>query len=308
MLASWAPKTQSSYNSHLKKWRLFCSTTGVKPFEASFEEGTNFIEHLYNEGHKYGYIAAARSALSAILPKVNNETFGKSDSVSRMIKGIFKMRPTLPRYTAIYDASLVLAYIEKLPENEHLSLEMLTRKLTCLLCLLSGQRAQAISALNLDYYSKDHISISFYIPKIMKNTKPGKHQEPLRFQHFPINEKLCVVKCFEEYRRRTELIRENLEGAPKQLILSFAYPHMPVGTQTLARYVKNFLLQAGIDITVFTAHSTRKASSNMANNLGLSLKDINKAAGWFSKNTFADHYKLPIKKNFAKVILEGVPT
>ena len=83
---------------------------------------------------------------------------------------------------------------------------------------------------------------------------------------------------------------------------------MPVGTQTLARYVKNFLLQAGIDITVFTAHSTRKASSNMANNLGLSLKDINKAAGWVSKNTFADHYKLPIKKNFAKVILEGVPT
>ena len=35
----------------------------------------------------------------------------------------------------------------------------------------------------------------------------------------------------------------------------------------------------GIDITIFTAHSMRSASTSTANNMGLSIKDIKKAAG-----------------------------
>ena len=57
-------------------------------------------------------------------------------------------------------------------------------------------------------------------------------------------------------------------------------PHNPVKSAMLARYVKNFLYDAGIDITIFTAHSTRAASTSKLNNLGLSMKDIFKAAGW----------------------------
>ena len=62
----------------------------------------------------------------------------------------------------------------------------------------------------------------------------------------------------------------------------------------------SFLGLAGIDITVFTAHSTRKASSSKGNNMGITLKDISKAAGWRNNSTFAKHYKLPIIKKFGK--------
>ena len=83
---------------------------------------------------------------------------------------------------------------------------------------------------------------------------------------------------------------------------SYAYPRAPVKSTTLARYVKDFLGDAGIDVTVFTAHSTRSASSK-ANNLGLSLKDLNKAAGWRTESTFQRYYKFPIRENFGDKLL-----
>ena len=79
---------------------------------------------------------------------------------------------------------------------------------------------------------------------------------------------------------------------------------LSVKSATMARYVKTFLGMAGIDLTVFTAHSTRAASSSKANNLGLSLRDIAKAAGWKGTSTFQKHYKFPIKKNFGSLILQ----
>ena len=141
--------------------------------------------------------------------------------------------------------------------------------------------------------------------KTLKNTEPGKHQEPLEFLLYPHNEKLCVVNCILEYKRRTELIRENLEGTPTEVVLSYAYPHKHVKSATIARYVKLFLGLAGIDITVFTAHSTRSASTSKANNLGLCLQDIKKAGGWRSNSTFRKFYKLPIHKNFGSTLLNG---
>ena len=72
----------------------------------------------------------------------------------------------------------------------------------------------------------------------------------------------------------------------KTLILSHTYPNKGVKSATLARYVKTFLGMAGIELTVFTAHSTRAASTSKANNIGMSLKDIAKAAGWRNRSTF----------------------
>ena len=79
-----------------------------------------------------------------------------------------------------------------------------------------------------------------------------------------------------------------------------------MNNQTIARYVKLFLGDAGIDTTVFTAHSTRSASTSKANNLGLSMKDIAKAAGWSTEHSFQRFYKLPVKKNFGNTLLEHV--
>ena len=79
----------------------------------------------------------------------------------------------------------------------------------------------------------------------------------------------------------------------------------PEMSATIARYVKLFLGQAGIDLTVFSAHSTRSAITSKGNNLGLTLDDIRKAGGWKTNSTFRKHYKLPINKNLGNTLLKG---
>ena len=219
---------------------------------------------------------------------------------------MFQERPTIPLKVAIYDTSLVINYILTLPDNSGLLLEMLTKKLTTLLCLLSGQRSQSILYLFPDHMVMDSDWASFYIPKLLKTTAPTFHQDPLKFVALPPNRRVCIIDCLKSYIHRTEGIRENiqLEGEKLSLILSYAYPHRPVQSATLARYVKDFLGMAGIDLKVFTAHSTRAASSSKANNLGMSLKDISKAGGWRSPSTFQQFYRFPIRKNFGSEIVK----
>ena len=60
------------------------------------------------------------------------------------------------------------------------------------------------------------------------------------------NPKLSITSCLAEYLERTKNIRENLPGNPKNLILSYAYPHMPVSSSTIACYEKSFLKEAAL--------------------------------------------------------------
>ena len=279
----------------------------IIPTRATVNQGLEFLMYLFNMGEKHGYIANTRSALSAILPITNTLSFGKLEIVKRFMKGVFRKRPSFPRYVVMYDANIVLNYIASLPPNEHLLLEELTKKLCTLLCLLSGQRAQAIPALSLsmchrDPYSKEY---TLYIDRVMKTSTPNNHVKPVVLEAFSEDPKLCIVQCLDEYIERTRLIRENTcDDGNMQLILSY-HTFKPVEKATIARYVKTFLGEAGIDITVFTCHSTRSASTSKANNLGLSFKDIAKAAGWKSESTFQKFYNKPLRKTLGRVLLKG---
>ena len=85
-------------------------------------------------------------------------------------------------------------------------------------------------------------------------------------------------------------------GEKLSLIPSNKYPHRPAKSASLARYLKDFLGKAGIDLTVFTAHSTIAASPFKANNLGMSLKNILKVGHWRSPSTVQQFYRFPICK------------
>ena len=107
-----------------------------------------FSAHLFHkEDQKYGAIAVARSALSAILPEIEGKTFGQDPNVSRMIKGMFNLRPSLTKYVTTYDRDIIRRYKDSLTNDKFLLLELSTKKLFTLLCLLCGQRVQSLQAL-----------------------------------------------------------------------------------------------------------------------------------------------------------------
>ena len=182
LLASWAPKTQANYNTYISKWLKYCSTEGISDqYMASYYQAMSFLSSMfYEEKGKYGTIAVGRSALSSILPKVNGQTFAKDERVSRVIKRIFKLRPSLPKYIVTYNPDIILQYMDSLPTNNLLSMDLLTKKFCTFLCLLNGQRSQTISSLKVDGSVLAYVIYTFYINTIQKTTRPGRHH-PLWF-------------------------------------------------------------------------------------------------------------------------------
>ena len=59
----------------------------------------------------------------------------------------------------------------------------------------------------------------------------------------------------------------------------------------------------GIDIAIVTAHSARSASTLTTNNMGLSIKDLQKVAGLSEDSTFRNSYNLPVLKIFRPEIV-----
>jgi len=70
-------------------------------------------------------------------------------------------------------------------------------------------------------------------------------------------------------------------------------PHQAVTSVTIARWLKQLLQAAGVDITTFTSHSVRGASSSAAAGAGMTVNDILKVADWCSEFTFKRFYYHP---------------
>ena len=82
----------------------------------------SFLAYLfYKKNCNYGVTAVVTSALSAILLLKERKTFCECQKVRKMLKGIFKLRPTFPKYTC--DPGIILMYMDMLPNNSSLLLE-----------------------------------------------------------------------------------------------------------------------------------------------------------------------------------------
>ena len=94
----------------------------------------------------------------------------------------------------------------------------------------------------------------------------------------------------------TKNLRQKAENTPNLLFISYVRPHKPVTSATIARWVKTVLSLAGID-GVFTAHSTRTASTSAAARARVALSDIMEAADWSRESTFKKFYHRPTQKS-----------
>ena len=63
---------------------------------------------------------------------------------------------------------------------------------------------------------------------------------------------------------------------------------------------------AGLDITIYSSHSTRAASTSSGKAKGLSVEEITKVAGWSNSGTFATFYHKPNDNtaNFGHMVLQ----
>ena len=96
-----------------------------------------FLATLLYPGLGYNAIRVARSALSSYLVLKDGVPFGQQMLVIRFMKGVFEMKPSLPKYSNTWNVNVVLNYLELLHPHNKLTLKKLSQKLAMLLALLS---------------------------------------------------------------------------------------------------------------------------------------------------------------------------
>ena len=81
--------------------------------------------------------------------------------------------------------------------------------------------------------------------------------------------------------------RELQSLKPKtRLFLSWIGEHNPVTSSSIARWLKQTMKDAGIDISIFKLHSVQGAACSKAAGAGVTTTQILEAADWSSEGTF----------------------
>jgi hypothetical protein len=227
-------------------------------------------------------------------------TFGCHPYVIRFMKGVYNLRPSVSRYCRTWDVDIVLKYLRTLSPVKELSFKDLTLKLVMLIAIISAQRAQTLHLLEVVNMVKRSTAFIFSIVETVKQSRPGSRLPVLELKAFPSDRRLCVYTVLKEYlfRRRVKVFKVD------KLLISYQKPHRPIGVSTISRWIRTVMQRAGIDTSVFKAHSTRAAATSKAKAQHVPVKEIMEKAGWSRETTFAKFYDKKVDRDrFTKAVL-----
>lgn len=95
---------------------------------------------LFNTGIGYSGLNTARSALSSFFMLNVQESVSNNTLVKRFMRGIFLLKPSLPRYNFTWDVSIFLNY----SQQRQLNAQTNDIKTLYITLLLTAQRLQSI--------------------------------------------------------------------------------------------------------------------------------------------------------------------
>lgn len=152
--------------------------------------------------------------------------------------------------------------------------------------------------------SRDSIAFSSRGVKLSLN-RPRKAQHQAALKVFTLKRPAftCPVVCLEAYVKASDVFRKNDQSL---LFLATRSPFRSVGASTIGRWIKTLLAEAGVDTSVYSAHSTRGASAFRAASAGVSVENIHRSGGWASESVFVRHYRREVDsgREFANAVLQ----
>ncbi|CAG2237081.1 unnamed protein product [Mytilus edulis] len=159
---------------------------------------------------------------------------------------------------------------------------------------------QSIFLIDIRNLELDTYSVKIRYGDLLKQTRPGYQLPEIFIEAFKPDYRICVVHTLHEYLERTNKLRFN----NTQLFLSFQKPYKPVKKGTIAKWIKQVLILAGIDMTIFTPHSTRGAATSYVSGR-IPIATILRTAEWRKDSVFRKFYQRPITNDssFSKEIL-----
>lgn len=250
----------------------------------------NFLSVTFHRGVSYTSINTARGALSSLGITVDGCSAGSHPLVTRFLKGVFNLRPSVPRYTRTWDVQQVLQYLRAMDPLSSLSLKDLTLKLVMLMALTQAARIQTLHCLCLQNINFGQDSVCVWLGETIKQCRPKFNVRFVIFKAYSTDIRLCVCETLKMYIAKTEEFRKSAHQENGQLLLSFIKPHKPVTRDTVARWIRTVLTLSGIDSSHYSAGSVRPAAASKAKAMALPIGHIMARAGWSRAATFAKFY------------------
>ena len=127
------------------------------------------------------------------------------------------------------------------------------------------------------------------IGDILKSSGPKNHIGEIKFDAYLNDLTICPLNCLRQYPEATKQHRGNIT----LLFIIMNKPFKVPSKDTLVRWVKQTLKDDGINMNIFSPHSTRSASDNKAKTY-VPLKTVLETGEWRSNRTFARFYDKPI--------------
>ena len=185
-----------------------------------------------------------RSSLSTLI-NIDGVPNIQHPVITRFLKGVFNIKPALPKYTFTWDVGIVIIYISKIEAN---GLKYLSQKLATLLVFMFGQRCgETLSVLDIRNLNLLENICVIRIGDILKTFGPKSHIDEIKFHVYPNYLTICPLNCLRQYLQATKQHRANITS----LFITLNKPFKVPSNDTLVRWVKQRLKDAGTNMNIF---------------------------------------------------------
>ena len=250
-----------------------------------------YLTDMFEKGLQYTTISSARSALANVISIPGVPSISEHPLVKRFLKGVYNLRPPVPRYSHIWDTSIVIQYLRSL-DNHVIPFKFLVYKLVTLLTLLSGQRVSTLHKFRTDEMQVRTTDVLFYVSALLKQDQPNRRpKDPFIYHAYPADTHLCPVTLIHGYLHLRNALVPPTE---KAFFITHGKPFHAASKDTLARWVKDTMVRSGVDTAVFKPHSCRSASTSAAKAAGVPLATILKCGQWSKESNFYKFYERDI--------------
>ena len=281
---SWRKDSKKTYDVYLRKWNDYCDKNNVDLMKPTDVEVANFLSFLFDQNLSYSACKVARAAVASFIVF----DYSKNELLRRIMRGVFQRRPQLTKEVT-WDAGQVLRFYKHKFPAKKLSIMDLTIKTVLLLALIMGQRVQGLHLINVLNIEIKYGMIKIVYGDLLKTTRPNFHQGEIVIKGYPADKRLCPVHYVKRYLKVTNKYRKS-----KSLFLITQKPYGAAAKGTIAKWIRKGLHAAGINMKMFSPHSTRAASTSKMKTSKVPLLTIMKTAGWSSAGTFAKFYQKKI--------------
>ena len=227
---------------------------------------------------------ASAALCLAVLPEYENVFHTKL--VSTLNKAEHRLHPRLPaiNYEEVWDYEMLLDLFRNWPSNQHLSLMQLSQKTAALLLLCTARRHIDIANLTIKHAERKPTHFAFVLPCPSKTYVKEKYKDQrIVIKIFP-EAKVCPYRTLYHYIDRTAPLRE----CNQLFITTTTFTAAAQGT--ISRWVKTVMKDSGVDVKLYTPHTTRHASVSKHATQYKNIGELLKLGQWRHLSTFYRHY------------------